>query len=495
MKRRRLTALASGLLMLLVQLASDVPPAWPSEPEIRFPGETSSPPSIADRLAELERQQSLLNEEQRSLAEKLQGTTAADEASPSEEETSSTSPASTSASKESKFKVSYDDGFAISPNDSEQYPFKLKFNNQAQFRYTGFARDVETWTDSAGNVSPVTNRSAFELTRGRAIVSGYAFAKELTYNLAIDYTTTSSTQLSFWNYWIAYEFNRGFSLFAGQTLVPGSREWLTPWLYTQGPDYSLATTFFRPSLSQGVWATGEPVDGLNYRVMLSNGFNTLGTNPRQLDTRMTLSGSVWLQPWGDYGAGFSDFEWHDDPAIRLGTSYTYSPIEGQQGNPDLPENVDIRLSDGTLITQTGALAPGVTLNQYSVSLNAIDAGWKYRGVSINAEVFLRDLLSLHGDGPVPQSSIFDYGGYLQGGVFAIPQRLELYGRTSRITGDFGRGSEYAGGMNWFLLCGKQNLKLNIDAAWINDSPADQLRSGYRAGDSGLLLRTQIQFYF
>jgi hypothetical protein len=53
-----------------------------------------------------------------------------------------------------------------------------------------------SWTDSAGIVSPVSDRSAFELTRGRAIFSGFAFSPRLTYNLTFDYTTTSDSAAS-----------------------------------------------------------------------------------------------------------------------------------------------------------------------------------------------------------------------------------------------------------------------------------------------------------
>jgi hypothetical protein len=210
---------------------------------------------------------------------------------------------------------------------------------------------------------------------------------------------------------------------------------------------------------------------------------------------MTFSGSIWAEPYGEFGRGFSDFEWHEDSAVRVGASFTYSPIEGQQGNPNLPENSDIRLTDGTLITQPGALAPGVTLNIYDLALGAIDLAWKYRGISVSGEFYLRELFNLIGNGPIPRSSIFDYGGFAQLGYFVLPQKLEFYGRTSQITGPFGSGSEYAGGFNCFYLEGKQNLRFTLDIAWINHSPADQARTDYRVGDTGLLLRSQVQFFF
>jgi hypothetical protein len=430
-------------------------------------GEAASP-TVDDRLAELERLYAELADENRRLA------------------VPTDAPA---------YVAGYYEGFFVSPNDPTENPFELKLNFENQFRYTGFARDVRTWTDSTGTVSPVTNRSNFELPRGRIIFSGFAFVPQLSYNVNIDYNTVSSSQINFRSFWLGYRFNRAFELFVGQNKVPGSREWLTSFLYTQGPDRSLATTFFRPSLSQGIWATGELFDHVFYHTMISNGFNTLGANPQQLDSRMTLSGSVWSEPWGDFGPGYSDFEGHESPAIRFGKSLTYSPLQGQQGDPDFPENNDLRLSNGTLLTATGALAPGVTLSSFEVLLGAFDLGFKYKGFSASGEFYLQDLRNLQGNGPLPRSSIFNYGGFVQSGYFVMPQKLECYARTSQITGPYGSGGEYAGGVNWFFLPGKQNLRFTLEVDWINHSPADQNRTDYRAGDTGLLVRSQIQSFF
>jgi hypothetical protein len=486
----RLARVASFLIALwLLSAAAQLALSGDTEePDQNAPDATLG---VEERLRNLERKSSQLADENRRLTLQLEGLPGAS-GKPSPE---IGMPAADPASDASPYRAGYDKGFYISPRDPEQFPFEFKFNNQDQLRYAGFARDVRTWTDSAGIVSPVSDRSAFELNRGRAIFSGFAFSPRLTYNLTFDYTTVSASQINFWNYWLGYKFSRGLSLFIGQAQVPGTREWLTPFVYTQGPDYSLATTFFRPSLSQGIWANGEPVDGLFYRIMLCNGFNTLGSDPSEIDSRMTLSGTIWAEPLGDFGRGFSDFEWHEEPAVRFGTSFTYSPIQGQQGNPNQPENADIRLTNGTLITEPGALAPGVTLNVYHVALWAIDFAAKYRGVSVNGELYFRDLFNLIGNGPIPRSSIFDYGGVAQAGYFVLPQKLEFYGRTSQITGPFGYGSEYAGGFNCFCLEGKQNLRFTFDVAWVNHSPADQARTDYRVGDTGLLVRSQVQFFF
>ena len=161
----------------------------------------------------------------------------------------------------------------------------------------------------------------------------------------------------------------------------------------------MATTFFRPSLSQGVWITGQPVDGWYYHAMMSNGFNTLNLLPNQLNNRFCYSGSTWWEPWGAFGRGYSDLQDHREAAIRLGGSYTYAIGRGNQTDSDAVENSPVRLSDGTMITTPGALAPGVTLQSYDISLAALDLAYKYRGLGLSTELYFQDLLGVPGHGP------------------------------------------------------------------------------------------------
>jgi len=364
------------------------------------------------------------------------------------------------------------------------------------FRYNGFARGASYWTDSAGNRSPIANSNYFAIPRGRVIFSGTALLPRLSYLLNIDYNSVTSNPIGFRAYELSYRFSRAFVLSVGQSKVPGSREWLeSAFAPLQGPDRSMATTFFRPSLSQGVWITGQPVDGLFYHAMMSNGFNSLNLLPTQLNNRFCYSGSTWWEPWGEFGSGYSDLQDHRDAAVRIGTSYTYAIGRGNQADSDAVENSPVRLSDGTLITTPGALAPGVTLQSYDISLAALDLAYKYRGLGLSTELYFQELLAFRGTGPLPISSTRAFGGFVQGGYFILPQRAELYARSSLVTGHYGTGSEVAGGLNWFIQPGKDNLRFTFDTAWLEHSPAGQNRTGYVAGQTGLLIRTQITVHY
>lgn len=392
--------------------------------------------------------------------------------------------------------VDYDNGFVVRPVNPAESPFTMKVNHQNTFRYSGFSRGATSWTDSAGNVLPINNSGDFLIPRGRLIFSGNALAPEIKYLLNIDYNTAGSNTLGFRAFALSYEFSRALEVSVGQNKVPGTREWLlSSWVAQEGPDRSMATTFFRPSLSQGVWARGELVDQLYYHAMLCNGFNTLNRTPSQFTNRICFSDSMWWEPWGDFGAGYSDLENHENLVMRVGGCFTFAVGPGNQSDGTSVENSAIRLSDGTVISQTGAFAPGVTLQRYDVALTTLDLAFKFRGFSVSTEFYFQELSSLKGNGPLPIDSTRAIGGFLQGGYFVLPQSVELYSRSSFVTGAYGSGMELAGGFNWFPLVGKSNMRFTFDVAHLESSPADQNRTGFFAGQTGVLFRTQINTSF
>ncbi len=392
----------------------------------------------------------------------------------------------------SRFGVAYDDGFVIRPYDVDETPFSLRIRNQNMFRYNGFSRAESAWIDSAGTTIPIVNSSYFGIPRGRLIFDGNALLPRLSYLLNIDYNSVTSQPIGFRAYWLSYRVSDTLEVYAGQSKVPGSREWIeSAFAPLQSADRTMATTFFRPSLSQGLWVIGEPRDGLFYHAMVSNGFNTLNLQPEQLNDRFAWSGSAWWEPWGDFGRGYSDLQDHREGVIRLGSSYTYALGSGSQAASDAVENSPIRLSDGTIITTPGALAPGVTLTSYDIALAALDVAWKYRGIGLSTEIYFQDLLGLVGTGPLPIASTSAFGGFVKGGYFVVPRETEIYARASYVTGAYGSGSELGGGFNRFLLPGKDNLFFTFDAAWLESSPAGQNRTGFVAGQTGLLVRAQI----
>ncbi len=390
--------------------------------------------------------------------------------------------------------VGYDRGFFIRPRDRENSPYELRVNGRMQFRHTVFARDIDTWTDNAGVKRDVTNRNDFEIERGRLEFRGFFIDPQLQFFMNLDSDTDDGHTVIFHDFWINYVFSDAFNLHFGKAFVPGSRDWLNGSLRTRLADRSMATTFFRPDRTLGLWAEGQPWHDVFYRVMIGNGFNTSDLQPDEIDTHLAYSGSMWFN-WGEYGQGYSDLEGHEELAAQFGHSFTAANSDGRDasGAPLAEENF-VRLSDGTRLTQRGALARGVTIDHFAIYLYSVDAAFKYRGFSCNGEYFFRWIQALRGDGPLTLSRMFDHGFYFDLGYFIIPRKLEINGRIAQIFGAFGDAQEYAGGVNWYFN-GTHNCKFTFDVTRLNQNPANNTGVNYRAGDDGLLFRAQLQMAF
>lgn len=394
------------------------------------------------------------------------------------------------------FQVGYDKGFVIQPVDREKTPFRLRITGRMQFRHTAFVRDEKHYTDNAGNVIRVDKRNDFEIERGRLTFDGFALDPKLGYFINFDFDTDDEHDVVIHDFWVYYLFNDAFILYAGKAFVPGSREWLMGSTTTRFADRSLATTFFRPDRSLGIWLIGEPINSLYYRTMLANGFNTTDLTVDDIDTNFTWASSVWWDVFDNWGGGWSDLEGHTSPAVQAGTSFTLGRQSGKdgQGQPRAEQNF-VRLSDGTRLVATGALAPGVTVDEFDIYLYAVDLAAKYMGFSLNGEYYFRWIEDLGADGPLPRDGFFDHGFYIEGGYMLIAKTLELNARTSQIFGEYGDlGAEYGGGINWFIN-GAHNWKLSFDCTRVVDSPAQNSAPGYNVGDDGVLLRTQLQVGF
>ncbi|WP_158633485.1 porin [Tautonia sociabilis] len=391
----------------------------------------------------------------------------------------------------------YDEGFVLGSDDEEKVPYLLKTNVRMQFRHTGFHRSRPFWIDSAGIVRPILDRNDFEIERGRLSFEGFFYDPDLQFYLNLDIDTDDEHLTVAQDFWINYRFSDALDVYIGKAFVPGSRSWLEGSTRTQFADRSMATTFFRPDRSVGIWALGEPIEKVFYRVMLANGFNTSDLTFREINRQLAYSGSVWSEVIGDFGRGYSDLEWHETLAVRLGNSLTFAP-----GSPagvavaPIGELQFARLSDGTPLLEPGALAPGVTVDDFDLWLYAIDGALKYRGLSINAEYYLRWIQDIQADGPLPiaRTNLFDYGFYVQGGYFVVRKRVELIARHSQVNGPFGSGYEYAAGFNWFIN-GSHYLKFTFDANWLDAIPAQNSGPNYQAGDSGIMFRSQLQIAF
>jgi hypothetical protein len=388
----------------------------------------------------------------------------------------------------------YKKGFLISPLDPKRDKFQLKVNGWIQFRHSAFIRNEETWTDNAGVTREIRNRNHFDLERGRLAFSGYALDPKLTYFLQLDGDTDGREVVDFFDYWWAWKFSDSLRVQVGKRKVAASRRWLMGARDSRLVDRPIATDFFRPDRTVGIWANGNFDDTIFYDLNIGNGYRTAARNSLEIDDKLSFAATSWWDVTGPFGKTLTDHALSQETLIRIGHSFAFAPQAGTSLGEPLRESTFLRLADGTLLSDTGALAPGVTVSKSDILLYAVDFGWKDNGWSLSAEGYFRWLRNLAGDGPLPTDSIQQTGFFVELGSVINPNYSDWNIRYSEIRGDFGSGSESAAGINFYPL-GKPSVKVTFDVSYFDGSPLNNTATGIAAGDSGVLLRTQFQAQF
>jgi hypothetical protein len=394
----------------------------------------------------------------------------------------------------------YQDGIVIWKNpDDAKVPFLLRFNVNTQVRYLNTQNSKETFTDHLGVVREVHSRNDITVNRAMFILGGYVFSKKLQYSMTVWTSAGAASIVVAGN--IGWRFNKALTLTGGYTGVPGSRSLVGTFPFFQPIDRSMADNFFRPGFTQGVWANGEPLKGLNYLVFVGNGLNTLNITANKIDTSLLLSGSVWWEPLGAYSEPGKSRQMYDDyfasskTRIRIGTSFTRSREDRfSDTDQSSPDNTSIYNSDGVLAFSTGAFAPGVTVQKATYKMWAIDGGLKKSGFSVNGQYFFRWLGDFEADGPLPLASTFDHGFELSTGKFVVPKKLLLYLRGSKVFGQFANPSEYGGGFKWYFLP-TERLWMTGELMKVNKAPYSGAFTPYTAGMAGWMPMVQTVLAF
>jgi hypothetical protein len=387
----------------------------------------------------------------------------------------------------------YDRGFVLVKSaDADTLPFQLKLNHVSQFRYTNTLAVHKTYTDHYGNELPVDRRNDVQLVRDVFYFSGFAFDKRLDFNILL--FTSSATLVATAAGYVGYRFSKAFALRAGYFSLPSVRSLTGNYPFFHANDRSMANNYMRGGFTQGVWANGELLPRFNYIVMVGNSLNTLDIKAASIDHHLAYAASIWYD-WNQFSQEWNDWEYHEAPALRVGTSFTYSR-EDRLSNTEVstPENNLTFISDGHLLFETGSLDPNVTLQLADFYLSAVDAGIKFRGLAFNAEFYNRWLTRFRADGPLTVSSLYDWGFEASLGYFVLRSRLEPIVRTSFIHGRYKTAVEAAVGFNWYPFATRW-VWMTVEAIGVVNNPYASGYYVYSVGQTGLLVPVQFLLRF
>ena len=389
-------------------------------------------------------------------------------------------------------------GFLLVDHEKGQVYFRLF----SYGRYLNQRNLDASYVDAFGNTKDVQRRQDVQLNKFFAPFSGWFLSPKMRYYLYVWSSNPSQGDpaqvVGAGN--LTWGFNRFVNVGVGITSLPTVRSTEGQFPYWLGVDDRLmADEFFRGSYTSGVWVKGEFHTKVKYMAMFANNLSTLGVSAAQLDNRMdTQSYSVqWLPTTGEFGlyGTFGDYDYHENVATRLGIHYTHS-LEEKQSQPGTEgiENSQIRLTDGSVIFTPDLFGTGITVNEVDYRMMSIDAGVKYKGLSLEGEAYWRWLSNFNGVNTGGIADINDTGYQLQASAMPIPKTLQLYAGASQVFGRYGDQWEIRGGQNWYLVKDR-GVRLNGEIMYADRSPVGYTAYPYAVGSKGTVFHINLEINF
>ncbi|MFL5521950.1 MAG: hypothetical protein ACJ8B6_13495 [Gemmatimonadales bacterium] len=353
------------------------------------------------------------------------------------------------------------------------------------FRYLDQTPGEQTYTDHLGNERAVKARNDINWHRTMVWFTGHFFTQRFRYNITAWSLGSTQQTLLFGNlqYFVGPLLRIGVGMAPNLTV----RSLQGSFPYWAGSDRQMTEEYMRAGFSSGLWITGQPFKKFYYTASVNTNLSQLGVTAANDPRGMAYSASVqWLPTTGEFGprGGFGDLEHHTELATRFGASVAHAR-EGRAAPDSAPNNeTQLRLSDGVYVFSEGALAPGVVVRDLDYDEFAIDAGLKYRGLSLQGEYYVRSLGDFNTSGPVPEASITDHGFQVQAMYMVIPKLVGVYGTYGRVFDHFDRNPwEVSGGVS-FWPAGIRSWRINAHLIRVEKSPTGSNFGYYTAGQSG-----------
>jgi hypothetical protein len=389
-------------------------------------------------------------------------------------------------------------GFRLYTGEKGEIYFRL-------FSYVRYINQLgidPSYTDSFGVAHSVQQRQDVQLAKFFAPFSGWFLTPKFRYYLYVWSSNASQGDpaqvVGAGN--LSYTFNRFVTVGGGITSLPTVRSTEGQFPYWLGVDGRLiADEFFRGSYTNGVWVKGDLPARLKYNVMFATNLSILGVSASQLDNKFDTQSYAlqWLPTTGEFGlwGTFGDYDYHEKVATRLAGHWTHS-LEEKQSQPGTNsiENSQIRLSDGSVVFTPNLFGAGVAVNTVDYRMTSIDAGVKYRGLSLEAEYYRRWLTNFTGvdTGGIPD--VTDSGYQLQSSGMVVKNVLQAYLSGSQIFGQYGDASEARVGGNWYFTK-QRGLRLNGEFIHVNHSPVGYSAYPMPVGASGNIFHFNLEMNF
>lgn len=379
--------------------------------------------------------------------------------------------------------------------------------NFAVFSYLRYLNQKaldSTYTDAFDNTRSVKQRQDMQLNKVNIKFFGWIMDPKFRY---LFYVWTSNTSLGQVSQVVVggnlqYNLNKNFTFGAGINSLPGVRSTEGNFPYWLPVDNRvIADEYFRPSYTTGIWAKGKIIDKLDYNIMAGNNLSQFGVDAGQLDEGLkTFSLALdYFPTTGEFGNFLAngDFENHQKFATLLEGHFTYSnENQESQPNSDNFENVQLRLSDGSIIFKTDLFGPGINIRDAVYKMTCTSFGFKYKGIALEGEYYWRWLSNFTGDGidSLGFNLLTDNGFQLMASGMIVQKKLMAYLTFSQVFGDYGNPWDARVGFN-FYPWKNQAFRWNIQYIQIYRSPVGALSLPYPVGATGGIFNTDFMINF
>lgn len=357
-------------------------------------------------------------------------------------------------------------GFTFtSPNEK----FQLSLGGRLQARYSFLDRDQDS-----KNSAQKQDISESRVRRMKFWLSGYAYSKDLTYQVQTDFTQSSSSKFIDYAY-LNYRVVDEFQVRAGQDKIPFGRQWLNPSGALQFVDRSPVSDAFRPGYDIGVMLHGKIANGLvNYNF---GGYGGGGQGQVRSGNDNSFAARITVNPLGDMAYGEADLDRSDKPLLSIGANYYLNKLSATRSGTTTTletNNLNFTQNSSTTFNGGGWLNNGAnnrlnnrftTSEKLSIDMYGVDAAFKWMGAYAVAEYLLAQA-----EGDKSGALLRSHGYYVQTGYCILPKKLETSIRYSWLDPDRDvkddQISEVGGAVSWYF--DKHNLKLQGDIANIHN---------------------------
>ena len=343
----------------------------------------------------------------------------------------------------------------------------------------------QTFTDHLGRVRQVAARNDINWHRTFLWLTGFFYDPKFRYNITAWSLASTEQTLLFGN--LQYRVSRPLTVAAGIGPSLTNRSLQGSWPFWAGSDRQMMEESLRGGFGSAFWITGQPIDRFYYTASINRSLSQIGVTAANDNRDYSYSASVkWMPTTGEFGprGGLGDLEYHQRLATQFGAS-ACTAREGRYAPDDQsPRQTQIKLSDGINPFDTGALADTVTVETLTYQNLSFDAGFKYRGFSLQSEYTLRRLSNFAATGPLPLTSIFDQGFFVQAMHMVVAKHLGVYASTSYSFDDFKRHPYEISGGSSFYPFGNRSWRVNLHLIYVNKCSASSSFGYYTAGQTG-----------